>query len=178
MRLHEVLTTSDGDLPSEYRPYPNLVFCSNSFVNGLIPIASGNEYLVLVGQGPSPLVWLKQLVSQSGTLQFRQAVVANRPNPLFDALKVHTDNKSKRTIVEVADLTVLEAVQSSTDTAEVTKLDLHPLGILVRGNVAGLSIGTNDFSHNVFSNARVMLSLARPLRKAQAEGETQEGGAS
>ena len=176
MRLEEILSNGEPSLPNGYLPYPRITFCSNSFVDGLIPIAAGDEYLILVGQGPAPLVWLKQLVSGTGTLQFRQAVVANRPHPLFKELRVRADPGQKKTIVKVASVTILEAHQSSTDQAEVTRLDLRPLGILVHGNSGGLTVGTNDFSHNTFSNAKIMLALDRPSDESDRKGTSSNGG--
>jgi hypothetical protein len=139
-------------LPPDYSPYKNLVICGNRLVNGLVPISVSGEIPFLIGKGPEPLIWLNMMTDTG-------------PRPLMRASqKLHdevTIQKNENDVwqIHVRSETVIEFRITGDESAEITKLDLHPLGLAISGDSLGLHVGGSHLLNNTFNNVGTMVAI-------------------
>lgn len=145
----------DNDLPPDYEPYIRLSFCGNTFLNTRVPLEVAGHPPILIGSGPEPRVWLSASVGK-GQKQWTTVVRDNvARHPGVTVLKPNPG------IVEIAaaGTTVVRVKATSSTSAEVTAIDLRPLGLNIYGDLATLWIGAKQFSRNTISNCRVGIGI-------------------
>lgn len=143
-------------LPTGYVAFDRLTFCSNILIGGGVPVRVKGYFPVLVGQGPEvPMIWL--LTTMDG--QKWQPVV-ERNVSLIPPFKVTVlgDKKSVQ-VVFIEKVVIIQATRLSETEAEVTYLDLRPVGVNVHGTASGLEVGTQSLSHNTFQGVAGMIDI-------------------
>lgn len=152
-------------LPSAYRPFRELRLCSNALRGVSIPIAIDRFPILLVGQGPLPLVWLAAPV-EPGVFPWPFVVSANRSsNP---AVGVHFDLKKATVRVSVSGLDVLRVSKTSEESAEIAYLDLRPIGLDIIGTSSGLQAGGTHLVGNTLVDLEIGLAVGPPARATGA----------
>jgi hypothetical protein len=147
-----MITTEN--LPTNYKPYQSLSFCSNNIFGGGHIFAMGNVLPLLVGIGTLPRIWL-QAVAAPGSKDFVTIVADSRAtHPAVDVTAV-----GGKVVVSVRGRTVLAAEANDEQRAVVSEIDFRPLGLNVFGNSAGLSLGGMQLSNNTFSGVGVAFGL-------------------
>jgi hypothetical protein len=154
-------------LPPTYQPFAELRLCSNVLRDVVIPIAMERVPLLLVGHGQLPLVWLGAPVEQ-GVSPWSFVVSENRStNP---AVLVHIDPRKSTVRVTVSGQDVLIVFKVSDAIAEVTHLDLRPIGFDLVGTTTSLRVGGMQLVGNTLVSLEVGLSLTAPERGSRAPG--------
>ena len=146
-------------LPAAYLPFPKLAICSNVFENVSIPLAINGSPLVLIGSGPQPLVWI---AAPSAPNSLAWVFVVKESKAVFPGITVISAVETSVVSVMVGKVEVLRVTATSADSAEVSILDLRPLGLDVSGDRSGLKIGTNTFARSGVVGARVGIDLSVP----------------
>lgn len=149
------MSNDTGDLPADYKPYRELGFCSNHFVNTPIAIEVEGHAAVLVGAGAGPRVWLS---APTGQDKRRWTLVVADNTPRVTGVAVRKTSQGDLEVL-AADTKVLEVREVSSDTAAVTWLDLRPLGLDIHGDSNALWIGTNQFSANRIENCNAAIGI-------------------
>lgn len=145
----------DNDLPPEYEPYSELSFCGNKFINTRMPLEVSGHPPILIGSGPEPRVWLSASVGK-GKKQWATIVKDNQAR--YPGVTVRRPASGTIEILATGKQ-LLRVTAKSTSSAEVTTLDLRPLGFNIHGDRAALWIGTNQFSSNTISNCRTGIGV-------------------
>ena len=143
-------------LPQNYIALESLIICSNKLL-GSLPFSLGEGLPLIVGNGILPTVWLqgplypgsKELVS----------LIDNNIS-LVEDLSV-TANLQNRSIEIVfnKNVKVLEIKIISGKSAEITYINLKPLGFNITGTSNELNIGGSRFSKNTIQGTNVFISL-------------------
>ncbi len=139
--------SSDIELPERYSPFPNLAFCSNELVGGKVPISVRNFPVLLVGRGIVPLLWLaapSEPGSKSWTYVVRESQSAN------PAIRVSVEKEKGVITVYTSGQEVVKARTITSERAEVSYLDLRPLGLAIEGNTSALRVSGMTLSNNTF----------------------------
>lgn len=143
-----------NSLPEGYKPYQNLNVCSNTLIGGGHLVALGDVLPVLVGRGEIPKVWMQAPLDKSG---------AKYVLLVADSVAVHptvvVTGNGPSLSVSVGGIPVLHVVQTSTDSAVVSQLDLRPIGLNISGNAASLNAGGANLSRNTFSGGGTLLAF-------------------
>lgn len=139
------------NLPSNYVPYQKLIFCSNVLEGGGNLIEVSGKIPILIGKGKPPLVWL----SVKQKKKFTMAVEASKSN--FSG--VTAKNIFGGTVVMFKGVVLLSAREITDEEAEVTEVDLRPLGLNIYGDKSGLHVGSTQFSGNHFIGAGTMVGI-------------------
>jgi hypothetical protein len=141
-------------LPTDYKPFKNLIICSNLLENGRVPISISGDIPFLVGKGKYPKVWINMLAQKE----------VGKIHPLVrDNMTLHkqvnvveinnsTEIKSNNTLI-------LKAIKHSEEEAEIVALDLRIIGINIFGDTNGLHVGPQVLSKNSFVNVDCMIGL-------------------
>ncbi len=148
------MNAEKSQLPREYSPFEELDICSNSFINGVIPLEVHGNIVFLVGQGEHPAVWVSAPASAMGDEWM--FVVENNQALYKEAVVEFPENA---TVVLVADTILLYTERLSEQKAEVTSLDLRPLGLNVYGDRNGLNVGGQRLIGNTFRNVHTMVGI-------------------
>lgn len=147
-----MITTEN--LPSNYRPYQSLSFCSNNISGGGHIFAMGKVLPLLIGVGPSPKVWL-QAVAAPRSKEFVTIVADSKAtHPAVDVV-----DDGNKVVVSVRGKIVLTVEAKDEQGAVVSEVDFRPLGLNVFGSLASLSLGGMQLSHNTFSSVGVAFGL-------------------
>ena len=141
-------------IPSAYEPFPELIFCSNRVIGGTLIRIKGNE-VILVGKGDSaPYIWLAAPQDKAMT-SWNYVVTGN--TSLHRDIRIRQKD-SERTVTFKGDV-ILHACKKSDDLAEVTKLNLSPLGLAIMGDSESLSAGGNKLTCNTFEGCGSMIGF-------------------
>jgi hypothetical protein len=154
-------------LPEGYIPFEELVICSNQFINGRVPFQLEGEIPFLVGKGPVPLVWLSvpvTTVTKDGKI-WKEVVAANKS--ASQKIAIISSEEDVSVTVKLDAQILMHVKKLSDQKAEITSLDLRPLGLNVYGDTNGLYIASSLLSHNVFRNVHTMVSMAPRPEKSQ-----------
>lgn len=141
------------NLPSGYQPYQDLIVCSNAFRGVQIPIASGEQPILLVGRGVFPLIWLAARTAPTSSLWMYVVDASKVANA---GVKVDFGDSIT---VRIGPTKVISVAAETPERAIITLLDLRPLGLNIVGDTAGLQLGSNSFSHNAIVGARVGIQV-------------------
>lgn len=153
-----VKMTTGYKLPEFYSPYETLVVCSNNLSGGGYILAIGDVLPVLVGKGKKPQVWLQALSNpeKNEFLTIVEASMSKHPAvTVFEesgVLNIHVGGKN-----------VLSVRVTDEDSAEISLLDLRPLGIDLHGNNSELKVGNSTFSRNSFTGGVAMIGFGKSL---------------
>lgn len=128
------------DLPKSYKPYKDLVLCSNKLTNNGLIITAKNRVVFLIGKGETPQIWLNLPQSHNGELPL---IIASVPNHKNFRVLAHEGVFSLFLQKEK----ILEIVYKKAE-AEVTFLDFTLLGINIKGTKEKLEVGKSEFSNN------------------------------
>lgn len=145
------------EVPSDYRPYEQLLFCSNQLRNVRYPLMIENHVPLLIGVGTMhPRIWL--LAPTDNTREVWSYVVEDnvsrhpnfvvKPSPLERAVRVTAGGNL-----------LLLATALTASSAEVEQLDLTPIGLRVTGTRTKLMIGTNTISNSTASGGEAFIGL-------------------
>lgn len=142
-------------LPSDYIPFAKLTLCSNVLINVKIPIRIKGQFPLLVGSGEEvPLIWLS--ATRDGQ---KWEPVVERNIAINTNFPVIFLNDGKSVLVMLGNIVIVQARKISDTEAEVSILDLRPVGMDVRGKSSVLQAGGNAFTGNVFQNAYAMIDV-------------------
>lgn len=142
-------------LPIGFVPFETLTTCGNVMTNGKAPFAIGHTIPLLIGRNHRPQVWLSAPRDQMAR-EWIDLVSAGKA--LHPDVKVLFSEDNKEASVQIRRMPILE-VKSGPTQAQITFLDLRPIGLNIFGDVNGLSFGPNRFSHNSFHDVPVMMTL-------------------
>jgi hypothetical protein len=148
--------TKNSKIPNDYKPFPELIICSNSFVNGKIPIEVSGNIPFLVGNGKFPIIWLFGPVSK---YEIKWQEIVSNNQALDKRITITFSEKDQIVNVSFGSIILIQVKKISDDKADIINLDLRPLGLNIYGDSNGLNVGTNSFSNNSFSNVNTMLAL-------------------
>lgn len=144
-------------LPETYIPLESLIICSNKLLGGGFAFSLGEGLPLIVGQGTFPTVWL-----QGAVLPGSKELITLIDNnvSLVESLVVSA-NLENRTIEVIfnKNIKVIEVKLIDEKSAEITYLDLKPLGFNIFGNRGELHIGSSNFSRNTIHGTNVFLGL-------------------
>lgn len=144
--------------PLDYTPFEELVICGNAFINGQIPLEMNGHFPFLVGKGLGHDVWV--WLSMPATQQMKEWRSLVKKNVSINKLiTVDTNTNGTVKILARGQLVILVTRENETK-ANIRNLDLRPIGLRVFGDANGLTMGTNSFVGNTFSNVGTMLSVA------------------
>lgn len=143
------------NVPPDYNAFQSLTICSNKVLGGGFPFSLGDGLPLLIGKGPSPVVWL-QAVKDSSTKEL--ILLVDRNVPTVKGIEV---SKPEEGVIEVFNGTtkILRVKKTGLDSAVISTLDLRPLGLNITGNQDGLQIGGSSFSGNTFQGSNVFIGL-------------------
>jgi hypothetical protein len=130
-------------LPAGFKPYSTLKVCSNTVQGGGHLLVVENVLPLLVGVGVQPQVWLQAPTSASRRdyVLLVEASVSRHP-------AVHITSEADGLVVTTAGTVVLKVKQTGPDSAEITDLDLRPVGFNVYGTERELNAGGAHFTGN------------------------------
>lgn len=145
------------DTPHDYVPFQELVLCSNKMVGVHVPFLVDGGVPLLVGNDGGPKVWLN--AKPPGTAGHWLPVV-RRNKSVHGSVKVATEGAQK--VVVTAGTVVVLVVEAMQGTgAEVSQLDLRPLGLNLYGDTSGLTVGTNRIVGNEIHDAQAMVKIGQ-----------------
>lgn len=139
------------NLPSNYVPYQKLNFCSNVLEGGGHIIEVSKSIPILVGKGTPPLVWLSAKQDKENVL------IVEASKAKFSS--VTSSNIFGGTVVMSKGVVVLSARQISDEEAEVTEVDLRPLGLNIYGDKNGLHVGGMELIGNYFKGVGTLVAI-------------------
>jgi len=135
-------------LPRQYRPFQRIAFCSNTLIGRWIPFRIGAVVPLLIGNGRAPVIWL---TAKDGTPLVENNVAWTK--------SVDLQIRQDRTTAAIGAVILVDARKLPDGTAEVTEVDLRPLGLKIHGDAAGLVVGTNQLVDNFFEGTGVMVGI-------------------
>ena len=152
----------NNKLPSNYTPYEELVICTNTLINGKVPIEIEKNIPLLIGKGEAPQIWLS-VPGQKG--EWIDLIISNKKVKLKTKtlkqylLTTEESAKDKSINVSMWNTKILSVVQETDKKAVVTKLDLRPFNLLIYGDNEGLHIGGQLLRENTMSNVHTMIGI-------------------
>ncbi len=141
-------------LPLTYKPYQELVLCSNVLRNVLVPIMVNDFPVLLIGKELN--IWLAAPLNQEAS-QWRYILeghLSNRPDVV---LNYSADAQVLE--IKYRDKQLLGMRQESPNKAMVYQLDLRPIGLSIFGDEIVLDVSDYKLSHNIFDNIPVMIAV-------------------
>lgn len=150
--------TINHNLPTEYKQYPTIIFCSNKFVNLKYFIDDNGFVPLLVGFGEIPRIWLYSKQENNPIVIVKDSI-SN-----FPFVKVNIFNKTKKIVVEATKTPELETIKIieidfSDEIPIVSYIDLSPIGYRVNGNKDELNIGDQTISNTLFENLKSLITI-------------------
>lgn len=151
-------------LPYNYSPYKELVICSNSLINGKVPIEIEGHIPFLVGRGEIPQIWLS-VPGPKG--MWADLIVSNKRMEINSKtfkqflLTIEESVEGKRIDVSMWKTNILSVVQKTDEKAIITSLDLRPFNLLIYGASDGLHIGGQLLRGNTMKNIHTMISIGQ-----------------
>ena len=143
------------ELPEGCIPYEELIVCSNTMIQGKVPIRIKDQYPVLIGKGEAtPLIWL---TGTKDGKEWQPLVVKNVS--LNENIAVDFFQDGKSLIIFSGSTIIIHAVRMSDRKAVIDSLDLRPIGFNFHGNKSGLFIGTNLYSGNILQGISAMIDI-------------------
>jgi hypothetical protein len=147
-----MITTEN--LPTNYKPYQSINFCSNNIIGGGHIFAMGKILPLLIGVGSKPRIWL-QAVSTPGSNKFITVVEDSKST--HPAVSIKTEGN--KVVVSVQGRTVLSTESDGEQSVTISELDFRPIGLNVFGNSSSLNLGGMQLSHNKFSGVGIAFGL-------------------
>ena len=148
------MAKNETPIPGDYVPYETLVVCSNEFVRGKTPIVFGITTPVLVGKGETPLLWINAPTREDG--KSWKPLVARNESKVPEA---DINVSGREVTVSLGKKKVIQVKSRDESAAEITFMDLRPLGLNIFGDTKGLNVGTNSLIGNKFVDISTMLRI-------------------
>jgi hypothetical protein len=145
-------------LPPDFLPFARLDVCSNVMNGGKAPFLIGDKVPLLVGKNSHAKFWLSAPKDRAATEWVDLIVAGTTVHPDVKVLF----SEDQRTIsVQFRRQPVLELRVVSADSADLSFIDLRPIGLNIFGDNDGLHLGTNRLSSNSFKNVAYMAKLGQ-----------------
>jgi hypothetical protein len=141
-----------ANLPIGYVAYQRLTVCSNKILDGGFLLSIGEALPVVIGAGPQPQVWIQAPANPSASefITIVEKSVAKHP-------LVRVVTRANGLSILVAATTLMEIESDGDGAAIVTKLDLRPMGIDVRGDYDELIAGGMHFKTSTFAGGGTVI---------------------
>lgn len=146
------------NLPQEYKQYPTINFCGNTF-KGLNYLIDDNGFIpFLVGNGVIPRVWIYTKKDNNAIAVVRDSVA------VFPVIKIDIFNRDKKLIINLTRMPNLEDIKIfeidfSNQIPIVNQIDLRPIGYYVFGDKYELNIGQQKYQGNIFENIQSLVKI-------------------
>lgn len=151
-------------LPSNYIPFEELVICTNTLINGKVPIEIEGNIPFIVGKGDIPQIWLSVPGPKGAWIDLivlnKRVEIKSKTFKQF-LLTIEESAKDKRIDVSMWKTNILSIVQETEQRAVVTNLDLRPFNLLIFGGNEGLHIGGQLLRGNTMSNVHTMIGIGQ-----------------
>lgn len=135
--------------PINYKPISKLNFCGNELESVRYPLVMQTiaPFLIGLDDQKNLEVWLTGFIAD----QWKLLVEANKS--LHPNIKVRSDLQTIKIFLNASLL--LNIKKDSEESAVITDIDLHPIGLKVKGLQDTLFIGSNKFVNNKITNCSV-----------------------
>ena len=135
------------NVPLNYIPYPELVFCGNTLRSVRLPITVNKFPVLLVGSvlnAQKLMVWLAAPLNKEAT-QWRFVIEGSRTSsPEIRLVAEHGERALK---VYIDQTLILDAEEMAPDKAIVRTLDLRPLGLSIFGDQTTLHVASHTLEN-------------------------------
>lgn len=151
-------------LPINYTPYEELNVCTNTLINGKVPIEIEGHIPFLIGKGEIPQVWLSVPGPKGEWIDLivsnKRAEIKSKKFKQF-LLTIEESAEDKRIDISMWKTNILSVIQEAENKAVVTSLDLRPFNLLISGGNEGLHIGGQLLRGNTMSNVHTMIGIGQ-----------------
>jgi hypothetical protein len=139
--------------PNDAAPYERLIVCSNTLYDGTSIVSINDELPLTICKGKIPRVWIKGLGKSKGALiSLVEDSISKHP-----AIQVYANDGSIN--IKIANSNILIANNISNESAEVTFLDLRPIGLNIYGDKNSLNAAGNSLSNNSMRGGRALVGF-------------------
>lgn len=144
------------ELPSDYQPVEQLIFCSNELIDVTVPVGLGSGAPLLIGRGEPISIWLcKSIGSPIGSLW---ETLIEDSKPVVDDVLLRTKEEGSGVVI-VDDERMLQYANASENSVTVIKFDLRSFGVSIFGDTHGLRVGDNNLIGNHFKGLYSMIRI-------------------
>lgn len=162
MNADENLLTKKHNNYDDIEIYKELIVCSNILIDTKHILSTTDEWHPLViRKGKKPRVWLSTRINNTpekidqNDFQIIQLIVDSEVS--HSAVKfINTEFGFQ---ISVNDIIIAEAANHTSDSIEVTSLDLRPLGLNIYGDHTSLTIGNTTMSKNTSKGSNSMFGI-------------------
>lgn len=142
------------ELPNQYEPFEKVRIGSNVLERVKALVSVGSNVPLLIGDGPTPRVWLSIPADRTGTNWY----------PLIkDNFSSHPDVRvaahPRRIVVKTPQGVVLSATKGEESFLAVQRLDLRPFGLNIYADEGSLHVMGSTLSKNEFRNVAVVVGV-------------------
>jgi hypothetical protein len=149
------IDVTKDEFPPEYRPYDQIILCTNTFTNVKYILEIDGHHPLLIGKSDIPEVWIMAPVDNT---RERWGFVVNKNVALHPDVHV-TTNRGGLT-VKAGPTLVLTIGDYDAASVMVTQLDFRPFGMKIVGDSAGLRVGSNILKGNKMSGLNVGIAIS------------------
>jgi hypothetical protein len=142
------------EFPPEYRPYEQIILCTNSFSNVKYILEIDGHHPLLIGKSDIPEVWI---MAPFDNTRKRWGFVVNKNVALHPDVRV-TVNRSGLT-VKAGPTLVLTIGAYDAALVVVTQLDFRPFGMNIVGDSDGLRVGGATLKGNKMLGGNVGIAI-------------------
>lgn len=128
-------------IPKAFKPYPQIKFCNNIFINMLTLLDDNGFYPLLIGKDKIPRIWIYVKNNIGETIALIKDNIAISP-----ILKVNIYSTERKITITTIDKLKLLDIYYEEDIPEVTYIDLKTLGYNIVGNRNELTVGNTVLS--------------------------------
>lgn len=138
--------------PHNYQPFEELVLCSNTIINGKIPIAIDMNPVFLLGKGEPPKLWLTVPTRRNEWAYAVEEGVSKDEN-------IRVLHSGRITAIYFKDNIIFQASKEDDSHMVITHIDLTPFGLAIKGDLSSLKVGGQQMAGNTFKNVDIMVSI-------------------
>jgi len=149
------MITKDN-MPKSYKPFNELILCSNKIIGGSNIVSMGEVIPIILGQGDKPMIWLQAVADLKGKTFTTVVEGSISMHPAIKVLQVEDALE-----VSIGNITILKIKSSEKGSASVEKLDLRPLGINMFGDNTKLQAGGMTLTGNTFQGVGTAIALGQ-----------------
>lgn len=142
------------ELPSQYVPFAKVRIGSNVLENVKALVSVGSNVPLLIGDGPTPRVWLSIPADRTGTSWYPLIKDNFSSHP-----DVRVDVHARTIVVKTPQGTVLSAIKGDKSFLSVQRLDLRPFGLNIYADEGSLHVMGSTLSKNEFRNVAVVIGI-------------------
>lgn len=149
-----LIETIMNNTPSNYKPYHQLIICSNKLVDCNYFIDHNGFYPILIGQELIPLIWINNRIEKNNPIVEQSISKDTR-------IKIDINVLEKKLTVRLLGYNgvkndIILNMTYDNNNAIVDILDMRPLGYNIYGDSKGITAGGNTYSQNEFINIKSM----------------------